>query len=277
MPKTGELSRLFGIDRTTLNYYVKKGMIRADQSESRYHSYSFTDILALSFVRYYRGMGFAAGEIRDLLSLDDKSQMLSRILEKQENLSEQIRELKLKQTFLENLRATMTFIMLNKGTPVKVNTGAYYFIRKSELEHDPVWLDLYKMSPCIEFAPRYNALSGQVEMPDLLMFSGISMKESWLTEYALTPPEGATYYPACEKYLVNWTISADHPEQALSDHVKGLFEDPPDGRPLAADFVLYMIPSYYQTPDACFDALCFFRPANEADPIRRSSESKSDT
>ena len=257
MPKTGELSRLFGIDRTTLNYYVKTGIIRADREENQYHIYSFSDSLALAYIRYYRGLGFTTDEIRELLSVDDPGERLARIGKKQVELRIRMEKMRLQQMFLEQFYRINSFIM-NSREPIRVTPKAYYFVRKSELEGDPVWEELYRMAPSVEFSPRFSPSDGMVEMPDLFMFSGVIILESWVKEFSLTPPEGSLFHPAEEKYAVSWNIPTEQPERELSHRVRELFESPPDGKKLNETFLLYLVPSHYSTKEDSFDALCFF-------------------
>ena len=48
MFKTGQLSRVFEIDRTSLNYYVRTGLLNPEILDNQYHTYSFQDFVALS-------------------------------------------------------------------------------------------------------------------------------------------------------------------------------------------------------------------------------------
>ena len=256
MRKTGELSKLFGIDRTTLNYYVKKGLIQAGAGENQYHTYSFEDCMALSFIRYYRGLGFGAEEVMRLLGEEDHEEMLAELHSKQEETRQQIRNLRLRQCFQDNLEEMLSFISGYDGKPFRTVTQPYYFIRKTVLENDPDWIDLYRRVPLIEFTPRYNSETDKVEISDLFMFSGISMKASCMEEFSITPPEGSLFYPAQEKYVVIWRISGKTPEQELSSKVSELFRQMPDR--LEETFVLYLLTSKYRSEDSGFDAICFF-------------------
>ena len=256
MRKTGELSKLFGIDRTTLNYYVKRGLIQAGAGENQYHTYSFEDCMALSFIRYYRGLGFGADEVMRLLGEEDHEEMLNELHNKQEETRQQIRNLKLRQCFQEHLEKLLVFISDYDGKPFKTVTQPYYFIRKTVLENDPDWLELYRRLPLIEFSPCYNPETDMVEISDLFMFSGIHMRASCMEEFSLTPPEGSLFYPSQEKYVVIWHISGKTPEQDLSAKVSELFRQMPGM--LEETFVLYLLASKYMSEDSGFDAICFF-------------------
>ena len=55
MFKTGQLSRVFEIDRTSLNYYVRTGLLNPEILDNQYHTYSFQDFVALSGVGFFYG------------------------------------------------------------------------------------------------------------------------------------------------------------------------------------------------------------------------------
>ena len=90
MSGTGELSKLFEIDRTTLNYYVKSGLIRPALSKNQYHQYGFSDSMALAFIRYYRGLDFSTEEITSLLNRDTNEEKIRRMNSKKTELMDQI-------------------------------------------------------------------------------------------------------------------------------------------------------------------------------------------
>lgn len=261
MSGTGELSKLFGIDRTTLNYYVKKGLILAGSTDNQYHTYAFSDCMALAYIRYCRGMGFSGDEIMELLCEDGPRRQIERIEKRQEDLKKQIEQLHLRQIFLENHHETLTFIAEHTDRLTPILTEPYYFVKKSDAEKDPVWLGLYKTAPNVEFNPHFNAKARRVEMPDLFNHSGISMKESWIRQFGLTPPEGSIYYPQMEKYVISWYVSALHPEKEISEKVRELFEFRSVPKRLSPDFVLYLFPVFYQSDRSCYGAICFFETA----------------
>ena len=82
MFKTGQLSRAFEIDRTSLNYYVRTGLLNPEILDNQYHTYSFQDFVALSYIRHYRGLGFSMAQIKALTRLEDNQEKLN-LTEKQ--------------------------------------------------------------------------------------------------------------------------------------------------------------------------------------------------
>ncbi len=260
MSGTGELSKLFEIDRTTLNYYVKTGLIRPAVSENQYHQYGFSDSIALAFIRYYRGLAFSTDEITSLLSRDDADAKILRMREKRHQLQEQIRALQVKQLLLENLEEDFTFIRdyaEGSGGLSRITTEPYYFIQKKEIIDDPAWMELYRTIPCIEFTAHYDCIKGKLDIPDLFSHSGISVKESWLELLGLDPPAGCLYYPARTAYVTHFSLPASSPEATLSEKTGQIFSSCPEGHSFSGKVVFYMFPSFYETENSGFDCFCF--------------------
>ena len=66
----GELARLTGVNRETIRYYEKVGIMpKVPRSESGRRRYGAAEKRALSFVRRARELGFTLEEIRALLRL----------------------------------------------------------------------------------------------------------------------------------------------------------------------------------------------------------------
>ena len=258
MKKTGELARLFDIDRTTLNYYVKKGLIQPDKGENQYHSYSFSDSMALAYIRYYRGLGFTSEEVMRLLCEDDQNDRLAAFRRKQEETARKITGLRFRQAVMKSLEHILVFMAGEKNRPKRILSVPYYFIKKKELEKDPNWLELYRQIPVHEFLARFNPETGLVELPDFFTNAGISIEEGWLQEFSRTAPENSVYHPAQEKYVVSWFISAKHPERELSEKVSAFFRNTPGNEKVREEFVLYLIPSGYKSENSGFDTICYF-------------------
>lgn len=258
MTKTGELARLFDIDRTTLNYYVKKGLIQPDSGKNKYHTYSLMDSIVLAFIRHYRGLGFSGDEVMQLLCEDDPDARITYVSRKREEIAEQIRWLNLRQSVLTTLSRILTFMAGPKNTPVRIISEPYYFIRKADMKRNPLWKGLYREYPMVEYIPKYNAKTGLVELPDFFMYSGIALEENVVKTFSLTPPENSVYHPPVEKYVISWFLPEECPEKDLSEKVDAFFRHPPENEKILDDFILYMIPSGYKSEDAGFDVICFF-------------------
>ena len=111
MRHTGELSKLFEIDRTTLNYYVKKGLVHPQKEENQYHNYSFSDSMALAYLRHYLGLGFRTEEIPALFGEGNPQSQLSLVKDRLRELEEEERRLKLQRFLLVNLEEAFSFIL----------------------------------------------------------------------------------------------------------------------------------------------------------------------
>ena len=103
MFKTGQLSRVFEIDRTSPNYYVRTGLLNPEILDNQYHTYSFQDFVALSYIRHYRGLGFSMAQIKALTRQEDNQEKLADCQKQMQTIEDQIRLLRLKQRYLENL------------------------------------------------------------------------------------------------------------------------------------------------------------------------------
>ena len=257
MSGTGELSRLFEIDRTTLNYYVKTGLLQAGTDPNQYHRYGFSDSMALAFIRYYRGLGFATEEIMCLLGEDSHQERLQRISDQIQDTKRQIRILQLKQWLLENLRDSFGFMEEHPSEPVSIVTEPYYFIYKKDMLEDSLWMDLYKMSPSIQFAARYDGTSEEIDIPDLFSYSGLSFKKEWLDMLGLKVPEGSIYYPAAEKYVVHITLSSGNMGREMYTKLLAAFRESCPGWKVPEQFIFYMFPVHYKAAGCEFECLCF--------------------
>ena len=70
MLKISELAGLIGLSVHTIRFYEKHGLIEAsERSESGYRLYSAADINRAEFVKTARNIGFALGDIAQLLSI----------------------------------------------------------------------------------------------------------------------------------------------------------------------------------------------------------------
>ena len=260
MSGTGELSKLFEIDRTTLNYYVKSGLIRPALSKNQYHQYGFSDSMALAFIRYYRGLDFSTEEITSLLNRDTNEEKIRRMNSKKTELMDQIRLLQTKLLLLENLEEDFAFICTHpEGAEglSRIQTEPYFFIQKKEITDDPEWMELYRTIPSIEFSAYYDKVSQTLKVPDLFAHSGISIKESWLDLLCMKPPKGSIYYPSREISLLHFSLPVSGLEKTLSEKIRQVFSSCPDSESFSGKVIFYMFPSHYEEENSGFDCLCF--------------------
>lgn len=259
MRKTGELSRLFEIDRTTLNYYVKTGLLQPSDDQSQYHRYSLSDSMALAYIRYYRGLGFRTEEIAALLNEDDNRKKMERICGKQEELAGQIKIFQLKQLLLENLHSSLSFIEKYRESICPLKTDAYYFVPKKSIEKDPFWMELYKMVPSIEFSVHIDPVSDteHQSLPDLFSGSGLSLKEDWLERFSLEPPPGSVFYPSRDIFVCHFYLLSANLQEGFFTRIREIAERLPQKHVLSGNVVFYLFPAHYDSPEGGFDCLCF--------------------
>ena len=258
MKHTGELSKLFEIDRTTLNYYVKKGLVHPHKEENQYHAYSFSDSMALAYLRHYLGLGFRTEEIPALFGEGTAESQLSLVQERLGELAQEERRLKLRRFLLKNLEEAFSFILSHPGTIEEVETEPYYFIPKQDIPEDSLWMYIFKMVPSLQF--QFSWKKGEdILLPDLESSSGISLKASWLDELSLSPPEGAIYYPPQKEHVGSFPLRGDHLAEDLTGHLHNLsefFSPSLDGH---AECILYLFLSRYgEGVETLFESVCFF-------------------
>ncbi len=116
--KIGEASRRAGVNKTTVRYYEKRGLISkpnrrrlADRSRSGYRIFTKQHISQLKFIKRAQKLGFTLSEIKELLELRmDKDSTCSQIKreaqQKYRNVDDKIKDLQRINTTLIDLIAS---------------------------------------------------------------------------------------------------------------------------------------------------------------------------
>ncbi|TXH91420.1 MAG: MerR family transcriptional regulator [Pseudomonas sp.] len=73
--RIGELEQRSGVSRHTLRYYESMGLISALRRANNYREYSPQTLSDLDFIRQAQSMGFALGEIGDILKANREQQL----------------------------------------------------------------------------------------------------------------------------------------------------------------------------------------------------------
>lgn len=257
MLKTGELSKVFEIDRTSLNHYVKMGLLNPEVQENQYYQYSFEDVLALSYIRYYRGLGFGMNQIKQLTKEAEHDEKIRLFESKLDNIEKEIRFLQMKQRFLEHLKNSVQFYKDYPNQCVFAKTEGYYFIRKEDI-HDPILKELYKMIPSSEFEVKFDD-EFQITIESLKSTQGLALKEDWISEFHLEIPDAAVYYPPEMKCLCSWRISNNQVnEQIKTGLVEVIRQCREKGYQVFSDFVVYVLINHYHTDQESFDVFAQF-------------------
>jgi DNA-binding transcriptional MerR regulator len=95
----GELAELAGVNRETLRYYERRGLLKpARRTASRYRVYDGESADRLLFIKRAQAFGFSLEEIRDLLAMKpEQPRSCSRVMQmldgKIEELAARIREM----------------------------------------------------------------------------------------------------------------------------------------------------------------------------------------
>ena len=101
----GQVAKSMGVATSTLRYYEREGLLDpAERSQSGYRLYDPSDVEQLRFIRSAQSVGFSLGDIRALLSLDERTsckRVQSMIEERLAEIAHRIAELKRVQQALK--------------------------------------------------------------------------------------------------------------------------------------------------------------------------------
>ncbi|MDP3848251.1 MAG: MerR family transcriptional regulator [Pseudomonas sp.] len=73
--RIGELEQKSGASRHTLRYYESIGLLSVQRQGNNYREYSPRSLSDLAFIQQAQGMGFALGEIREMLQAQREQQL----------------------------------------------------------------------------------------------------------------------------------------------------------------------------------------------------------
>lgn len=254
MLKTGNLSKLYEIDRSSLNYYVKIGLLQPKVLDNQYHLYKFEDIVALGQIRQYRGLNFDTEQIKSILYDQSIEEILEESYAKQKEIDEEIKKLQLKQVFLQNTVDSLRFINDYRDKIIVEETEPYYFIQKENIETETL-KEIYKLTPFSEFQVIIEE-DCSFEIERLYNSQGLALKERWIKEFNLNIPDTAIHYPAELKCITVFQYSDE------IDEVKSKFKWIKDelkrmGYTMKSQMTVYTYLTHYASENHKFDALCF--------------------
>lgn len=86
-----DVCKIYKINRETLRYYEKEGLIKPIKDE--YNNYRYYDEWEINFIgecRKYRSMGFSIQEIKEVLSSDNLEQFIQKVESKQKDIDDQL-------------------------------------------------------------------------------------------------------------------------------------------------------------------------------------------
>lgn len=108
--RTGEIAKKCNINKETLRYYERMGLIPGpDRTDSGYRMYTEDTADRLKFIKRMQELGFTLTEIKKLLAVVDKEDircldMYDFVVKKIEDVQKMIRDLKKIETMLADLR-----------------------------------------------------------------------------------------------------------------------------------------------------------------------------
>lgn len=126
----GELAKRTGCPVETIRYYEREGMLAAPpRSEGNYRLYDAMHAERLQFIRHCRSLDMTLDEIRCLLQFRDEPEQncgaVNQLLDKHiEHVTHRMRELKLLQQQLKQLRSTCRSVQRVKDCGILQGLGA---------------------------------------------------------------------------------------------------------------------------------------------------------
>lgn len=253
MLKTGELSKKFEIDRTSLNYYIRMGLLDPKILDNQYRAYSFKDVMALSHIRYYLGLGFKSEDIKFLTREADHDEKLECCEKQLQHLENEIKLLQMKKVFLEHFMNTVRFHQMYLNKPILVETEGYYFIPQNKIE-DVVLKEVYKMIPSNEFEVDIDE-QGNLSIQSKFNL-GLALKEEWVKDFGLIVPNDILYYPPKKKCLCSYQIKKFEDLQEAVKQTKCIMNE--KGISLKEEFTVYLLLNNYSTDELKYDVFAQF-------------------
>ncbi|MGF9714955.1 Hg(II)-responsive transcriptional regulator [Paenibacillus sp. JMULE4] len=108
--RTGDISKLCNVNKETLRYYERKGLIPEPvRSDVGYRLYPENTRDRLMFIKRMQELGFTLSEIDKLLGIVDKedvrcADMYDFVVEKLQDVQQKIKDLQRIETMLSNLK-----------------------------------------------------------------------------------------------------------------------------------------------------------------------------
>jgi MerR family copper efflux transcriptional regulator len=106
----GQAARASGVSAKMIRHYETIGLIpRAARSLAGYRHYGEADVQRLAFIRHARNVGFATGEIRELLSLWQNRRRSARDVKRL--AAEHLAEIEARIAELQSIAATLAHLL----------------------------------------------------------------------------------------------------------------------------------------------------------------------
>jgi len=198
---TGEMAKLFGLDRSSLHYYDKTGMVTPKKRENGYRYYTIEDFLFLMATRHLKSMGLRLEDIQESLCSRDAA-ATDRLFEDQlGSIEKQIRWLEQVEYVLKRTKKIYSY--------AASYSGGYEIAEHVEFYHLPVLSaypgvvtvrDREKLAVSVEHMPLVSYClffpPGALNEREAFCYDiGLSFSKRRLDEYALQLPEETCHYP----------------------------------------------------------------------------------
>lgn len=195
-----DVCKIYNINRETLRYYEKEGLINPHVDErNHYRYYDEWDINYIGECRKYRSMGFTIKEIKEVLTKDNLEDFIAKMECKQKDIERQLHFYALwKSRNQEYIRALKC---------IKPRIGQYEFVMAApryilpyRRQYDQL-MDKNTMQAMTDIMEHHTFVDSMLFIPhedyeqgNGNFYWGYSIREDWADELAY-PKENYTYFP----------------------------------------------------------------------------------
>ncbi len=143
--KIGAVSKILRISEQMIRYYEKCGVIRPERTKNGYREYSVLDMFTLYEATKYSKMGIDIAEIGDFISSDILSGFTRQMIEKAEQLENEISYNTLLHSRVEYLRDQLISASYNIGNIWIENLQAHYMYYMGSSVDEDYNIDMLKI------------------------------------------------------------------------------------------------------------------------------------
>ncbi len=254
MMKTGELSKRYRMDRTGLNYYRKIGLLEPVNGDNGYSEYSFSDLVALEYARYYRGMGFSIEECARLIKHSNSNDKETTCLAMVESIEREMKALEYRKTMVEHHISSLRLFRELEGKMVFGENQGFYFLNQKHINAtDLDDLDvLYKLTPYLLL--RIDEETSTLPLEEWHSESGVSFMPDWVTAFNIPHVDKMDYYERsmCLSSVCRWRRNDG--ERVIHEHLKQMYKEAKaHGYTIKREMVGFVFNENYSSEDEVFE------------------------
>lgn len=142
--KISEISKLYGIGPDSLRYYERLGILSPKRDTNQYRLYSLKDIYKLNLIRDLRKLNFSMAQIKDYLDHQTVDNTLNILYEERDLLNMQLRELKEKETVINERIDSLKHAQTFEAGPITIKTlPRRFYVQETAYMTQDEEMDLY--------------------------------------------------------------------------------------------------------------------------------------